>query len=112
MAIYQSLGDTAAISLVVMTYLNIVSLCVCLRLFQGAEPNSTRRKGLMASAWVLTMSLTFGFVYQLFGTTTKPPLQVAMLMWAMPAATGIAVFILFCQVDRSDPPLEEESLNV
>jgi hypothetical protein len=46
------------------------------------------------------MSLTFGYVYQVIGTATRPTLQVALLQWAMPAATGIAVFILFCQEDR------------
>ncbi|PUZ74259.1 hypothetical protein GQ55_1G050000 [Panicum hallii var. hallii] len=112
MAVYQSWGDVAAISVVAFMFVNIASLVVCLKLFQAAPPNSTGRNRLRASAWLLTMSLTFGYVYQVIGTATRPTLQVALLQWAMPAATGIAVFILFCQEDRSAPPLAEELLDV
>ncbi|XP_066325011.1 uncharacterized protein [Miscanthus floridulus] len=110
MAAYRSWGDAEAIFFVASTYFTIVSLFFAVQLFQAAPPNSRRKNGLMVSIWILTMSLTFGFVYQIMGTNAKPALQLALLLWAMPAARGAYVYIVFC--GRSGAPLGEELLDV
>ncbi|TVU33080.1 hypothetical protein EJB05_24865, partial [Eragrostis curvula] len=101
MAIYRSLGDAGAIASITSAYLNLVALFICVVLFVKApadDPNSPRRNRLKAAAWLLTMALTFQYVYEGIGTTTTTPnLNVALLLWAMPAATGIAVFYVFFQ---------------
>ncbi|TVU33082.1 hypothetical protein EJB05_24867, partial [Eragrostis curvula] len=101
MAIYRSQGDAGAIASVASAYVNLVALFICVALFvkAPADPNSPRRSRLKAAVWLLTTALTFQYVYEGIGTTTTtaPSLNVALLLWAMPAATGIAVFYVFFQ---------------
>ncbi|TVU33081.1 hypothetical protein EJB05_24866, partial [Eragrostis curvula] len=101
MAIYRSLGDAGAIVSIASACLNLVALFICVVLFvkAPADPSSARRSRLKAAVWLLTTALTFQYVYEVTGTTT-PNLNVALLLWAMPAATGISVFYVFFQEER------------
>lgn len=100
MAAYRCWGDTGAISFVVSTYLTLVGLFFTINKFQAAPLNSKKRQGLKACVWMFTVALTFGFMYQIDGTTTKPTLNMTLLLWMMPAATGASVFIIFCETGK------------
>ena len=102
MAVYRSLGDVGGIMFVASAYLSIVALFVCVALFVQAPPRpglSPGRSKLKAAVWLITTSLTFQFVYEVMGPT-KPTLNVAILLWTMPAVTGVAVFYVFLHEDR------------
>jgi hypothetical protein len=82
--------------------LSIVALFVCVALFVQPPPRpelSPGRSKLKAAVWLVSTSLTFQFVYEIMGTT-KPTLNVAVLLWTMPAVTGVAVFYVFLHKDR------------
>ncbi|KAL6628925.1 hypothetical protein ACP70R_028690 [Stipagrostis hirtigluma subsp. patula] len=102
MTIYRSLGDSGAIASAASAYLNLVSLFFCVKLLMQAPPDPARSR-LKAAVWLLTMPLTFQYVYEVMGAAT-PTLNGALLLWAMPAATGIAVFL---QQERCRPHDEE-----
>ncbi|KAG2649521.1 uncharacterized protein LOC120653947 [Panicum virgatum] len=112
-AIYLSLGDTGAVVSAAVAYASLIALVACVAMYARApaDPHySPWRSRLRAFVWLLTMSLTFHYVYEATAaaTTTKPTLNRAMMLWAMPAATGVAVFYVFFQVDRYPAPREEE----
>lgn len=97
MAMYLSWGDAGDISFLIMR-------------FQAAPPNSKRREQLKVYVWMPAVSLAIGFAYQTIGSTAKPSLQLTLLLWAIPAGTGISVFIIFC--GRSGGHLTQEELDV
>jgi hypothetical protein len=96
MAMYLSWGDAGDISFVVSTYINLLGLSFLIMRFQAAPPNSKRREQLKVYVWMPAVSLAIAFAYQTIGSTAKPTLQLTLLLWAIPAGTGISVFIIFC----------------
>uniref|UniRef100_A0A0E0PZI5 Uncharacterized protein n=1 Tax=Oryza rufipogon TaxID=4529 RepID=A0A0E0PZI5_ORYRU len=92
MAIYRSDGDLAAVSFVSFSYIDLVLLFVCLRMFEKAEPNSRERGNLKAAVWILTTLLTVVFSYKVAAIM---PLPVQILVWAMAGATVLGGFYAF-----------------
>ncbi|WVZ77316.1 hypothetical protein U9M48_025197 [Paspalum notatum var. saurae] len=97
MSIYSSLGDVGAVLSVASAYFNIVALFVSVVLYMQAPPAPhflPMRSRLKAAVWMLTTLLTFQYVYGVMGAT-KPTLNDALLLWTMPAATGVAALYVF-----------------
>nr|CAB3449300.1 unnamed protein product [Digitaria exilis] len=92
MAVYRSNGDIGAISFVAFSYLDLVALFLCLRLYESTPPESPRREHLKMAVWLLTTMLTAAFSYKVAAVL---PLPVVLLVWAMAAATGHAGFFVF-----------------
>jgi hypothetical protein len=64
MAVYRSNGDYGAIAFVAFSYLDLVSLFYCLRLYERTTPESPRREHLKMAVWLLTTMLTAAFSYK------------------------------------------------
>ncbi|XP_006656192.1 uncharacterized protein LOC102705538 [Oryza brachyantha] len=99
MAIYRSDGDKGSVAFVVASYLDLVLLFACLRLFERAPRNSPRREWLKLFVWALTTLLTVMFSYKV--AAIMPPL-VAVLVWAMAFATiGGGFYAFFVHQDKA-----------
>ncbi|KAL5211525.1 hypothetical protein ABZP36_022372 [Zizania latifolia] len=92
MAVYRSEGDVAAISFVVFSYLVLVLLFVCLRMFETTPLESPRREHIKTAVWLLTTMLTVAFSYKV---AALMPFPVQVLVWAMAAATVLGGFYAF-----------------
>uniref|UniRef100_A0A0D9WRI1 Uncharacterized protein n=1 Tax=Leersia perrieri TaxID=77586 RepID=A0A0D9WRI1_9ORYZ len=92
MAIYRSDGDVAAVAFVGFSYVDLVLLFVCLRLFERSEPNSSARGNLKVAVWILTTLLTVVFSYKVAAIM---PVPVKVLVWAMAGATVLGGFYAF-----------------
>ncbi|CAN6194701.1 unnamed protein product [Urochloa humidicola] len=92
MAIHRSNGDRGSIMFVVASYLDLVLLFVCLRLFERTPRDSRRREWLKAAVWVLTTLLTVMFSHKV--AAIMPPL-VALVVWAMAFITISGGFYAF-----------------
>lgn len=92
MAVYRSDRDLAAISFVVFSYVDLVSLFYCLRLFEKTPPESPRRHHIKTAVWLLTTMLTAVFSYKVAAIM---PFPVQILVWAMAAATVLGGFYAF-----------------
>ncbi|KAG8070313.1 hypothetical protein GUJ93_ZPchr0006g44642 [Zizania palustris] len=92
MAVYRSEGDVAAISFVVFSYLVLVLLFVCLRMFERTPPESPRREHIKTAVWLLTTMLTVAFSYKV---AALMPFPVQVLVWAMAAVTVLGGFYAF-----------------
>ncbi|KAF8652125.1 hypothetical protein HU200_063075 [Digitaria exilis] len=99
MAIYRSDGDRGSVAFVVVSYLDLVLLFVCLRLFERAPRDSPHREWLKACVWGLTTLLTLMFSHKV--AAIMPPL-VAMVVWAMAFATiGGGFYAFFIHRDKT-----------
>lgn len=92
MAIYRSERDTGSVAFVAVSYLDLVLLFLCLRLFERAPRESPRRGWLKACVWGLTTLLTVMFSHKV--AAIMPPL-VALVVWAMAFATIAGGFYAF-----------------
>jgi hypothetical protein len=92
MAVYKSNGDLVAISFVGFSYLDLVLLFFCLRLYERAPPESARREHLKMAVWLLTTMLTAAFSYKVAATMLFP---VQVLVWTMAGATVLGGFYAF-----------------
>ncbi|KAJ1255912.1 hypothetical protein BS78_K138600 [Paspalum vaginatum] len=102
MSIYSTLGDVGAVLSVASAYFNIVALFVSVVLYVQAPPSphfSPKRSRLKAAVWMLTTLLTLQYVYGVM-RATKPTLNDALLLWTMPAATGVAALYVFLHEDN------------
>ncbi|KAG2606893.1 hypothetical protein PVAP13_4NG221909 [Panicum virgatum] len=72
MAIYRSDGDRGAVAFVVASYLDLVLLFACLRIFERTPRESPRRGVLKACVWGLTTLLTVMFSHKV--AAIMPPL--------------------------------------
>nr|CAB3446104.1 unnamed protein product [Digitaria exilis] len=86
MAVYRSNGDVKAISFVVFSYLDLVTLFYFLRQFERTPPDSPRREHIKMIMWLLTTMLTAAFSYKV---AEIMPLPVQVLVWAMASENGI-----------------------
>lgn len=99
MAIYRSDGERGAVTFVVASYLDLVLLFACLRLFERAPRDSPRREWLKAAVWGLTTLLTVMFSHKV--AAIMPPL-VAVVVWAMAFATiGGGFYAFFIHKDKA-----------
>ncbi|CAL4982666.1 unnamed protein product [Urochloa decumbens] len=85
MAIYRSRGDRGAVAFVAFSYVDLVSLFLCLRWHERAPPASVTRRMLKVAVWVLVMVLAVGFSYKVAAVMPVPVMKV--LVWWMAAAT-------------------------
>ncbi|TVU33076.1 hypothetical protein EJB05_24861, partial [Eragrostis curvula] len=92
MAVYRSNGDMAAISFVGFSYLDLVLLFYCLRLYERTPPESPRREHLKMAVWLLTTMLTAAFSYKVAAIM---PFPVQVLVWAMACVTVLGGFYAF-----------------
>ncbi|KAJ1255910.1 hypothetical protein BS78_K138400 [Paspalum vaginatum] len=92
MAIYRSQGDGGAVSFVVFSYADLLTLFVCLRAFEAAEPGSVSRDRLKVVVWLLTTALTLAFSYKVAAVM---PVAVAVAVWVMAFATVVGGFYAF-----------------
>jgi len=92
MAIYRSNGDAGSIVFVVFSYLNLVALFTCLRIYKDLDYHSPRRQTIKAAVWTLTSILTVMFSYKV---AEIMPLAVKIVVWAMAATTTCGGFYAF-----------------
>jgi Family of unknown function (DUF6490) len=98
MAIYRSKGDAGSVAFVAVSYLDLLLLFYCLRLYEKSSQDSAQRRSIKASVWFLTTLLTVMFSYKV---AALMPLPVAVIVWAMAGATilgGFYAFFLYKEV--------------
>lgn len=92
MAIHRSQGDAGSVAFVAVSYLDLLSLFYCLRLYEKSPHNSSQRKIIKVIVWSLTTVLTVMFSYKV---AALMPLPVAVIVWAMASATILGGFYAF-----------------
>jgi hypothetical protein len=92
MAVYKSNGNLSAIAFVGFSYLDLVMLFYCLRLYERTPPESPRRGHLKMAVWLLTTMLTAAFSYKVAAIM---PFPVQVLVWNMAGATVLSGFYAF-----------------
>ncbi|KAJ4789153.1 hypothetical protein LUZ62_040399 [Rhynchospora pubera] len=92
MAIYRSKGDAGSVAFVAISYLDLLSLFYCLRIYEKSPHNSSQRRIINAIVWSLTTLLTVMFSYKV---AALMPLPVAVVVWAMASATILGGFYAF-----------------
>jgi FlaA1/EpsC-like NDP-sugar epimerase len=98
MAIYRSKGDAGSIAFVAISYLDLLLLFYCLRLYEKAGQNASQKNIIKGAVWFLTTLLTVMFSYKV---AALMPMPVAVIVWAMSAATilgGFYAFFLYQEV--------------
>uniref|UniRef100_M8C664 Uncharacterized protein n=1 Tax=Aegilops tauschii TaxID=37682 RepID=M8C664_AEGTA len=76
MAVYRSNGDAGSVIFVAVSYLDLVALFACLRLYERLDRHSPRRERIKAAVWALTTLLTVMFTYKV---AEVMPLAVKLL---------------------------------
>lgn len=92
MALYRSNGDAGSVIFVAVSYLDLVALFACLRLYERLDRHSPRRERIKAAVWALTTLLTVMFTYKV---AEVMPLAFKLVVWAMAAATTCGGFYVF-----------------
>jgi FlaA1/EpsC-like NDP-sugar epimerase len=93
MAIYRSKGDAGSVAFVAVSYLDLLSLFYCLRLYEKSQQDDpSKRKIIKVIVWSLTTLLTVMFSYKV---AALMPLPVAVIVWAMASATILGGFYAF-----------------
>ncbi|CAL4889162.1 unnamed protein product [Urochloa decumbens] len=92
MSIFRSQGDMMAIAFIIFSYVDLVALFICLKMFERALAGSSKREWLKIAVWILTALLTFAFSYKVAAIMPPP---VAVLVWLMAFATMSGGFIAF-----------------
>nr|ACG43790.1 hypothetical protein [Zea mays] len=99
MAIYRSDRDPGSIAFVSGSYVDLLLLFLCLRLFERTPPDSPRRGWIKACVWGLTTLLTVMFSQKV--AAIMPPL-LALVVWAMAFATiGGGFYAFFIHKDKA-----------
>ncbi|KAM3212285.1 hypothetical protein ACQJBY_065393 [Aegilops geniculata] len=107
MAVYRSNGDAGSVVFVAVSYLDLVALFACLRLYERLDHHSPRRERVKAAVWALTTLLTVMFTYKV---AEVMPLAVKLLVWAMAAATTCCGFyVFFVHDDKQYQQLQDAS---
>ncbi|KAJ4789154.1 hypothetical protein LUZ62_040400 [Rhynchospora pubera] len=91
MAIYRSKGDVGSVTFVVVSFLDLLSLFYCLRLYEKSPHNSSQRRIIKAIVWSLATLLTVMFSYK--AAVLMP--QVELAVWAMASVIIVKVFYDF-----------------
>lgn len=102
MAIYRSKGDPGSVAFVAVSYLDLLSLFYCLKLYEKAAQDSSGRTRIKWIVWSLTTLLTVMFSYKV---AALMPLPVAVVVWAMAAATiagGFYAFFIYQEETRKN----------
>ncbi|KAF8652330.1 hypothetical protein HU200_014323 [Digitaria exilis] len=92
MAVYRSYNDKATVAFVVSSYVILVALFFCIKLFERAPPGSTTKGKLKVAVWGLTTVLTLLFSYKVAATM---PVLVQVVVWLMAFATVSGGFYAF-----------------
>lgn len=92
MAVYRSYNDKATVAFVVSSYVILVALFFCIKLFERAPPGSTTKGKLKVAVWGLTTVLTLLFSYKVAATM---PVLVQVVVWLMAFATVSGGFFAF-----------------
>lgn len=110
MAIHRSQGDAGSIAFVAVSYLDLLSLFYCLRLYEQSPHNSSKREIIKGIVWSLTTVLTVMFSYKV---AALMPLPVAVIVWAMASATILGGFYAFFlhQENVTDEPVKQPMLH-
>ncbi|KAF0913010.1 hypothetical protein E2562_019803 [Oryza meyeriana var. granulata] len=103
MALYRSDRDIPTIAFVVFSYVDLVLLFYCLRLFERTPPESPRRHHIKTAVWLLTAMLTAVFSYKVAAIM---PFPVKVLVWAMAGATVLGGFYTFFLHSEQKKPNE------
>ncbi|CAL5036714.1 unnamed protein product [Urochloa decumbens] len=93
-AVYRAAGDAASVAFVIASYLTLLLLFLCLRAYELAPPGEAggRRDGLLRRAvWALSTLLTMLFSWRV--AALMPYWPVALLVWALAAATTVGGFV-------------------
>uniref|UniRef100_A0ACD5WVT5 Uncharacterized protein n=1 Tax=Avena sativa TaxID=4498 RepID=A0ACD5WVT5_AVESA len=109
MALYRSKGDAGSILFVAVSYLDLVALFACLRLYDRLDRHSPRREKIKAAVWSLTTLLTVMFSYKV---AEFMPLAVKLVVWAMAAATTCGGFYAFFIYDDKEYQQQQEEEDV
>ena len=96
MAIRRSRGERGAVAFVAFSYVDLLLLFACLRLYETAEPGSAARPRLKAAVWALTTALTVLFSAKVAAVM---PAAVAVAVWVMAFATDAGGFYAFFLYD-------------
>lgn len=111
--IWRSKGDVETAVFVACSYFAFLLLFYFLERYKKAPHGSPQRDRLKDSVWALTMTLiamlTLLFAYVVMGATGLT-LPVALHVWAIAFATGIAAFYAFFEQDRLSPLPDEATL--
>ncbi|CAN6271946.1 unnamed protein product [Urochloa humidicola] len=93
MAVFRAEGDPGAIWFVAASYVDLVLLFVCLRLFERTPRDSSTRKQLLKMAvWTLTTLLTVAFASRVAAVM---PLPMAALVCLMTAVALVGIYNAF-----------------
>ncbi|CAL5048399.1 unnamed protein product [Urochloa decumbens] len=106
MAIHRSDGEPGAVVFVVASYLDLVFLFACLRVFERTPRDSPRREWLKAAVWALTTLLTVMFSHKV--ASIMPPV-VALVVWAMAFITIAGGFYAFFIHKDKEAQLEADN---
>ncbi|KAJ3694112.1 hypothetical protein LUZ60_009592 [Juncus effusus] len=92
LAIYRSKEDSSSITFIVITYIALLLLFFCLRMYEREERNPDRREKLKACVWLLSTLITVMFAYKV---AALMPFWVAMIVWGMASSVVIGGFYVF-----------------
>ncbi|CAN6230853.1 unnamed protein product [Urochloa humidicola] len=91
-AVFRAEGDRAAIFFVAFSYVDLVLLFACLRLYERAPADSFTRKRMKMAVWILTTLLTVAFAYRVAAVM---PLPMAALVCVMTAVALVGIYNAF-----------------
>lgn len=109
MAIHRSQGDAGSVAFVAVSYLDLLSLFYCLRLYEKSPHNSSQRQIIKVIVWSLTTVLTVMFSYKV---AALMPLPVAVIVWAMASATILGGFYaFFVHQEETQEPIKPKPVS-
>ncbi|CAL9128184.1 unnamed protein product, partial [Musa textilis] len=92
-ALYRSRDDPRNAAFILASYLDLLALFLCLRLFDSTHPDSLKRRGaLKLAVWTLSTTLIAMFSYRIAAIM---PFPVAILVWCMSGLTISGGFYAF-----------------
>ncbi|URE18346.1 hypothetical protein MUK42_12118 [Musa troglodytarum] len=92
-ALYRSRDDPRNAAFILASYLDLLALFLCLRLFDSTHPDSLKRRGaLKLAVWTLSTTLIAMFSYRVAAIM---PFPVAILVWCMSGLTISGGFYAF-----------------
>ncbi|XP_065016667.1 uncharacterized protein LOC135643535 [Musa acuminata AAA Group] len=92
-ALYRSRDDPWNAAFILASYLVLLALFLCLRLFDSPHPDSLKRRGALKMAvWTLSTILVAMFSYRVAAIM---PFPVAILVWCMSGLTISGSFYAF-----------------
>ncbi|KAJ4782240.1 hypothetical protein LUZ62_066497 [Rhynchospora pubera] len=106
MAIYRSShGDAGSVAFDVVSFVNLLLLFSCLRMYERSPHNYSQRQTIKSAVWSLTTLLTVMFSYKV---AALMPLAVELVVWTgMASATilggGFYAFFIYKDKNHNNP---------